>query len=78
MRVRERIDGAIKGALVSLTCIPVAVLLTFLATPLWRWLEHVTGIESVGHSGPAEWCFVAAYLGALVGAGYLWSHLHRR
>ena len=41
---------------------PVSVLLTLLLVPLWRWLEGSYGLESVGHSGPAEWCYVATFL----------------
>jgi hypothetical protein len=29
--------------------------------PLWSWIEATYGIESIGHSGPAEWCFWAIY-----------------
>lgn len=43
----------------------VAAPLSFIATislmPLWSWVERAFGIESVGHSGPATWCFVTAY-----------------
>jgi len=57
--------------------VPVSVVLTFLLLPLWNWLENTHGIESVGHSGPADWCFVATFsvVVALIVAGwiYLWS-----
>jgi hypothetical protein len=49
--------------------VPAAPILAFLLVPLWRWLEEETGIESLGHSGPADWCFVAIYL-LLVAAGF--------
>jgi hypothetical protein len=41
--------------------IPIALVATFLLMPLWSWIEERFGIESVGHSGPAEWCFAATY-----------------
>lgn len=44
---------------------PIAAIATFLLVPLWRWIEAATGIESIGHSGPANWCFVAVYVVAL-------------
>jgi hypothetical protein len=25
--------------------------------PFWGWFEKTTGIESLGHSGPADWVF---------------------
>jgi hypothetical protein len=31
--------------------------LTFLLWPLWSWVEAVSGVESMGHSGPATWCY---------------------
>ena len=36
--------GAIAGAIASLFLLP-----------LWRKLEILTGVEMVGHSGPASW-----------------------
>jgi hypothetical protein len=47
------------GVLVA--CVPVAIILTLLTWPFWGWVEEVTGIESLGHSGPADWCFCAVY-----------------
>jgi hypothetical protein len=44
---------------------PVAVIVTLLLTPAWRWLERVSAVESIGHSGPAAWCFVVIYLAIL-------------
>jgi hypothetical protein len=40
---------------------PVAIGITLYMTPLWLWVELNYQIESLGHSGPAEWCFVAVY-----------------
>jgi len=48
------------------TCAPSSVLLTLSLLPLWRWLEAAYGIESIGHSGPAEWCYVVTFLVCLV------------
>ncbi len=33
-------------------------LFTLIIFPFWGWFEAVTGIESLGHSGPANWCFL--------------------
>jgi hypothetical protein len=48
-------------AIVTLS-LPVSVLITLLLLPLWRWIEGSYGLESIGHSGPAEWCYVATFL----------------
>jgi hypothetical protein len=42
-------------------CLPIAFIVTFLLAPLWSWIEATYGIESMGHSGPADWCFYAVY-----------------
>jgi hypothetical protein len=39
----------------------VSVFVTLLFLPLWRWIEERLHVESVGHSGPAGWCFLASY-----------------
>lgn len=53
--------------------LPLGVLLTLLLLPLWRWLEDTAGIEAIGHSGPAAWCYgpaIAAF--AVLGLALLW------
>lgn len=42
--------------------VPVALAVTLLLYPVWSWLERTTGIESVGHSGPADWCYLAVWV----------------
>lgn len=39
----------------------LAFWVTFLLVPLWRWIEADFGIEAIGHSGPAEWCFYLVF-----------------
>jgi hypothetical protein len=53
MRTALRMPGAL------LLCSVLGIGLSFLLWPLWSWLEAFTGFESLGHSGPATWCFVA-------------------
>ena len=47
---------------IILLCAPLSIVATILLFPFWSWFEAKTGIESVGHSGPADWCYVAAFL----------------
>jgi 4-amino-4-deoxy-L-arabinose transferase-like glycosyltransferase len=54
---------------------PVAFVLTMMLLPLWSVIERRLGIESVGHSGPATWCFVLVF--ACVVALSLGTYLHR-
>jgi len=46
----------------GIICIPTALIITVLSNPLVLWIEKTFSIESVGHSGPAEWCYIAVYL----------------
>jgi hypothetical protein len=50
---------------VLILSIPVAAILTILLVPLWTWIENTYGIESIGHSGPSDWCYQAVF--AIVG-----------
>ena len=44
---------------------------TILLVPLWRWVEADFGIEAIGHSGPAEWCYWLVFAVLLAPALYL-------
>ena len=46
---------------VLIACLPIAIMVTFLLSPLWSWVEATYGIESIGHSGPSDWCFYVVY-----------------
>jgi hypothetical protein len=54
------------GVVIVAVCVPVSVVLTIVLLPLWRWIEKVFGLESIGHSGPAEWCYVATFLACVL------------
>lgn len=45
--------------------VPAGPVLTLVLSPFWSWLEAATGLESIGHSGPAGWCFLATWAGLL-------------
>jgi MYXO-CTERM domain-containing protein len=59
-------------------CLPLAAVTTLLALPLWRWLEARFGIEAVGHSGPADWCYEVVYALWVVGLGAIALRRKRR
>lgn len=59
-------------------CLPLAGIATILMMPLWSWIEARFGIESVGHSGPADWCFELTYAVLLLAALGLWRRMARR
>jgi hypothetical protein len=47
--------------MITVAIVLIGVPITFAATiallPLWSMIERRYGIESVGHSGPSDWCF---------------------
>ena len=45
------------GLVAAVISLPLGIILTIVLLPLWSWVEATTGIESVGHSGPADWCY---------------------
>lgn len=70
LRARSTLGYVILLVAVLLAATFLGVLLTLLLVPFWRWLEATYGVESIGHSGPAEWCYVAAFLVCLLTLGW--------
>lgn len=58
-------------ALVIFLPAPVAWITTYLMSPFWGWFEAKTGIESLGHSGPADWCFYVTYIVFVLALGVI-------
>jgi len=54
---------------VVVAALPLGIVATILLFPFWSWLEASTGFESVGHSGPAVWCYASVFLVFAVGGG---------
>ena len=72
MDFRTRLKGAGIGVLICTLALPTSFFITFLTFPFWRWLESATGIESFGHSGPAEWCYWLVYGILVLVATFVW------
>jgi hypothetical protein len=60
--VNRALSVSLKAIALVALALPVSVVTTFLLSPFWSWLEASTGIESIGHSGPADWCYLAVLL----------------
>jgi hypothetical protein len=60
------VKGVIRLSLTALgllaLAVPASIVTTIALFPLWSWFERYTGIESMGHSGPADWCYLAVFL----------------
>jgi hypothetical protein len=50
------------GVTIIVVSLPIAFWSTLMLLPLWGWIEARYGIESLGHSGPADWCFSVVFL----------------
>ena len=48
-------------AAIVLVGLPITFAATFALLPLWSMIERRYGIESVGHSGPSDWCFLVVF-----------------
>ena len=57
---------------------PPAFILTIALLPLWSHIEATYGIESVGHSGPADWCFELVYVLVVATVGASFAAIMRR
>jgi hypothetical protein len=58
--------------------VPVTGFLTLVLFPFWDWFEKQSGIESLGHSGPADWCFVAVLFVTLCTGFIAWHVLKKK
>jgi hypothetical protein len=65
------------AALVLVAGVPLSLIATILLHPLWGWVESRWGVEAVGHSGPAGWCYLLTYA-VLAASGLLAVGLGRR
>ena len=65
--------------LYAAAALPLSAITTLALLPLWRVIEARYGIESVGHSGPSDWCFILLYvLWLSVGAAVFALRARRR
>ncbi len=72
--MNRRLRTVLLVVVMLLISAPVSVVATLLLLPLWRWVEASSGFESIGHSGPAEWCYLAVFaLVALSSLLALWA-----
>jgi len=63
----------------AFAALPASFIVTFLLYPFWSWIEVTYGIESVGHSGPADWCFEVIYAILLaLSLAVLWRNKGRK
>jgi hypothetical protein len=82
--VPKQPGDSVRALMVSLAllvlCVPLAAAVTIALLPVWSWLEARFAIESVGHSGPADWCYGVVYVGCVtvIASGVLWGRRRAR
>jgi hypothetical protein len=59
--MKNKLSGIVAAISIGLISLPISFGLTIVLLPLWRWIESTFEIESVGHSGPAVWCYLVCY-----------------
>lgn len=64
--------------LYGVAALPLSAIATLALLPLWRFIEERFGIESVGHSGPADWCFILLYVMGLSAGAVVFALRARR
>ena len=78
MTFRKRLVAAFIVLGLCIALIPFAAVATIALMRFWSWLEKAIVMETVGHSGPAEWCYLFTYIIVIALAGLLWSAIKRR
>ena len=64
---------------IILIAAPLSVVITMLLFPIWSWFEASVGIEAVGHSGPAEWCYAIVFFLLVAGVAVtFWARQRAR
>ena len=61
MTFKERIKGAVIAIGLLIGLMPLAAVTILFCLPLFRWIEAKFNIETIGHSGVAEWVFLVVY-----------------
>ena len=77
MNMSKKLKGIGIALVICLLSMPIAIFATFALTGFWSWFESTFAIEALGHSGPAEWCYLAVYIVILACATAIWSVLRR-
>ena len=62
MNLSIRLRGVGIAFAVCLISAPIAISITISLLPFLSRVESISEIESVGHSVPAEWCYLMSYI----------------
>lgn len=59
--MRKVVRSVVLTALALAATGTLSIIITVLLFPFWTWVESSFGIESIGHSGPAGWCYLFVF-----------------
>ena len=77
MNLINRLPGVGVGIALCVIAAPIAIMVAIAFVPIWSWLEEMFKIEAIGHSGPADWCYLVCYLITLGCASSIWRGIRR-
>jgi hypothetical protein len=75
--LKKPLARALLAAVSLAASVPASLVATFLLTPLWRVVDQRLGVEAIGHSAPARWCFLVVYAATALAAVAASSRLVR-
>ncbi|CAB1075747.1 hypothetical protein D1AOALGA4SA_3559 [Olavius algarvensis Delta 1 endosymbiont] len=78
MKLTNRLRDVGIAFVLCLISAPIAIAVTIALLPFWSWMESMSEIESVGHSGPAAWCYLMSYIIILSSIFLIWWAIRRR
>lgn len=78
MKTANRLRGVGIAFAILLISAPIAIVATIGLIPLWSRIESTFQIESIGHSGPAEWCYLLSYIIILTCAFFIWRAIRQK
>ena len=76
MKIKQRLKYIGTALIILVVTMPVAFIITIVTHPFWSWFEKASGIESYGHSGPADWCYWFVYFTLVACIAYLWLRVY--
>ena len=62
IKMKRPLGMVLSLLIIIIIAVPLSIIVTIVLSPFWSWFEGSSGIESLGHSGPAEWCYLVIYL----------------
>jgi hypothetical protein len=73
--LRQFFVGSVAVVIAAVVSLVLGFFATLMLLPLWRWLESAHGVEAIGHSGPADWCYTATTVAVFIPISAIAIHI---